>query len=569
MASNSDNLIGKTLGTCTLEKLIGQGGMGEVYLARQARPSRYVAVKVLLPNTMMNSEVYRAFLARFQREADVIAKLEHINIMPIYEYGEEDGLAYLVMPYLPGGSLREMLAQRGAFSQQQTAIYIDQAAAALDYAHGHGVIHRDIKPSNFLLHSDGRLILADFGIARIMRENNSTSGSTLTSTGMFLGTSEYMAPEMLRGEQIDHRADIYELGVVLFQMLSGQVPFKGDTPIVVATKHLQEPLPLLHQRNLTIPVTVDTVVQKATAKNRENRYPSAGALAQALHVAISSPDYPSESETELRNAPTLLSSRSSIPPVIAPSYQTPSPVQHPLTPIIVSASDWSRGAVPHGGLATPGVPLYPPPPPPQPKRTQPWWLLIAAFFVIVIAFGGVFLALQSKGTPRTNLPATTPTTVNVPSNPTIPASNPTTAITAAPTLVPPTPVPPTSVPPTPVPPTPTPIPTPSSSQQAQAVVQTYFDDINNKDYPGAYNQLGAAFQRSQSYQQFSSGFANTIHDSITFGNITPLSDGTVQVGITVVALERSSSGTTTSTFQGYYIVGQENGAWKLLRANLN
>src|SRR3989440_10475372 len=177
MTNSRGDLTGQTLGSCRLEKHIGQGGMGTVYLARQTRPARNVAVKVLLPNLAMNSQVYQEFLARFRREADVIAKLEHVNIMPIYEYGEQDGLAYLVMPYLSGGSLRDVLAQRGALSLSETATYLDQSAYALTYAHSHGVIHRDIKPSNFLIHSDGRLVLADFGIARIMQENNSSTAS--------------------------------------------------------------------------------------------------------------------------------------------------------------------------------------------------------------------------------------------------------------------------------------------------------------------------------------------------------------------------------------------------------
>src|SRR5258706_8621668 len=185
--SYQSDFIGKTLGTCTLVKLLGQGGMGVVYLAQQSRPVRYVAVKVLLPSVSPESRAYNEFLVRFRREADVIAKLEHVNIMPIYEYGEQDGLAYLVMPYLSGGSLRDVLAQRGALSLRETMTYLDQAASALDYAHAHGIIHRDLKPANFLLHADGRLVLADFGIARMMQDGN-PDASTLTGTGMLVGT---------------------------------------------------------------------------------------------------------------------------------------------------------------------------------------------------------------------------------------------------------------------------------------------------------------------------------------------------------------------------------------------
>ena len=247
MVSNYDNMTGRTLGNCILERMVGQGGMGSVYLAQQTRPSRRVAVKVLQPNLSINSAVYQEFITRFRREADVIARLEHVNIMPIYEYGEQDNLAYLVMPYLGGGSLRDVLNKRGALSLEEATTYIEQAAAALDYAHTQGVIHRDLKPANFLLASDGRLVLADFGIARIMEE--SASSSDLTGTGTVLGTPEYMAPEMARGEPIDYRVDIYELGIVLFQMLSGHVPFTGNTPISVAAKHIQEPMPLLQREN--------------------------------------------------------------------------------------------------------------------------------------------------------------------------------------------------------------------------------------------------------------------------------------------------------------------------------
>ena len=175
MVSNRGDLTGKTLGTCVLERLVGQGGMGAVYLARQLRPARRVAVKVLLPSHMMDDDIYQAFLARFRREADVVAKLEQVNIMPIYEYGEQDNMAYLVMPYLSGGSLRDVLQKQGSLSLEETATYLDQAAAALDYAHAQGVVHRDLKPANFLLASDGRLVLADFGIARIMEDTSAAA----------------------------------------------------------------------------------------------------------------------------------------------------------------------------------------------------------------------------------------------------------------------------------------------------------------------------------------------------------------------------------------------------------
>src|SRR3989440_12266402 len=419
MSNNADNLTGKTLGACILEKLIGQGGMGSVYLARQIRPSRYVAVKVLLPNITTGSSLYKEFLTRFRREADVIAKLEQINIMVIYEYGEQDGIAYLVMPYLPGGSLRDLLARNGALSSSEVTTFIDQAAAALDYAHAHGVIHRDLKPGNFLLSTDGRLVLADFGIARMIQESDSTFRAALTGTGMLLGTPEYMAPEMLNGEAIDHRSDIYALGIVLFQMLSGHVPFKGNTPFAVATQHLQQPPPSLHQVNPAIPPAVDETIQKALAKKREDRYASAGAMAQALRNAVTTPGY--LSETQERNAPTVISpARVMPPPVAVPRQETPA-IEHTVNagsgmsaPTRLGREP-SSGGFSHSGFAQPVTP-YPVPG----NRLQPWLIFIGILLVLVLVIGGVLVGLQlNKGATGTT-PTGTITTANTPhsSNPT-------------------------------------------------------------------------------------------------------------------------------------------------------
>ena len=306
MLDSSQELSGKVLGGCTLERLLGQGGMGAVYLARQDRPSRHVAVKVLLPNMLMTSQMQEMYLARFRREADIVARLEHVNIVPIYAYGEQDGLAYLVMPYLEGGSLYDVLEGRGQLSLNETIQYLKEAAAGLDYAHEHGIIHRDLKPANFLLHSDGRLLLSDFGIARVLQDEMSTAGVALTKAGTMLGTPYYMSPEMLRGEQIDHRADLYALGIIIFQLLSGQPPFQGDTPYAIITGHMQGQPPLLHQINPAIPSAVDTVVQQALAKKPEDRYPSAKLLVEALSAAAFSSVLPATID---QNAPT-----------IAPSY---------------------------------------------------------------------------------------------------------------------------------------------------------------------------------------------------------------------------------------------------------
>jgi len=520
---DSSDLVGKTLGTCTFEKLLGQGGMGAVYLARQARPARNVAVKVLLPNVRMDSKEYEAFLVRFRREADVIARLEHINIMPIYEYGEQEGLAYLVMPYLTGGSLSDLLAQRGSLSLFESATYLDQVCSALAYAHAHSVIHRDIKPNNLLIHSDGRLVLADFGIARIMQDTGKEADSTLTSPSILMGTPNYMAPEMAQGGPIDHRVDIYESGIVLFHMLSGRVPFTGDTPLVIAFKHLQEPLPRLHDTNPSIPPAVDTVIQKATAKRPEDRYSSALDLARAFRSAITMPDAPPvyappSRQYAIHTVPE--------PPVFeqaryvnAPVGASPASQNYPAT-----SQDGQRKAPTHA--------------------LQVWLTLIVVFLVLALITGGIFVI---KGAFATQQPPATPTTIA--------DATPTPTATSAPTSTP----------------TPTATPTLTPAQQSAVVVQHYYDDINSRDYQAAYSLLGSQFQNSHPYDQFASGYAHTEHDNVTTGSVTALSDGTFNVPAIIVATEDNvpGPGIHQSTYQGYYIVGQENGSLKILSGNFS
>ncbi|HEX9133601.1 MAG TPA: serine/threonine-protein kinase, partial [Ktedonobacteraceae bacterium] len=240
---NTKELIGTTLGSCTIERIIGQGGMGAVYLAQQSRPVRTVAVKVLIPASGLDPDQQRTFLERFRREADTVAKLEHNNILPIYEYEEalvdEQRLAYLVMPYIRGGTLRErideMRRQGQQFDLNTVASYISQIAAALSYAHSLGIIHRDVKPGNLLFHQDGRLLLSDFGIVRLI------AMPSLTNAGSFLGTAEYASPEQVSAGELDARSDNYSLGVMLYELLAGNVPFTGPNPFAVMSKHLNQP----------------------------------------------------------------------------------------------------------------------------------------------------------------------------------------------------------------------------------------------------------------------------------------------------------------------------------------
>lgn len=286
---NEQELVGVTLGNCTIERVLGKGGMAIVYLAQQARPTRTVAVKVLLPAaTGSDPDQQRIFLERFRREADTAARLEHTNILPVYEYEEAtikgQRLAYLVMPYIRGGTLRQRIDEYThagrRFDLPTVSSYISQVANALSYAHSLGVIHRDIKPGNLLFHSDGRLLLTDFGIARL------SAMPALTMAGSFIGTAEYASPEQVSAGELDARSDIYSLGVILYELLTGSVPFTGSTPFAVMARQLHDPVPSVRSLRPDLSPAVEFVVKKALAKDPKGRYQQATELAADLQAAV-------------------------------------------------------------------------------------------------------------------------------------------------------------------------------------------------------------------------------------------------------------------------------------------
>jgi serine/threonine protein kinase len=269
-----DALIGSSLGQYHIVEMLGKGGMATVYKATQKTVNRTVAVKVL-PRALMHDDT---FMQRFRREAEVVASLEHFHILPMYDYGEYDGMPYIVMRFLEGGSLQERIRE-GPLPWDQVLHIVSQIADALDYAHTSGVIHRDIKPSNIMLDAKGNAYLTDFGIARI-----SEGTAQLTGSGI-VGTPAYMAPEQSNPGPATPTMDIYALGVTLFEMITGQVPFVADTPIAQILMHIQNPAPSLLEYNPDIPADVDQVLQRAMAKAPGDRYQSAGELAEALETA--------------------------------------------------------------------------------------------------------------------------------------------------------------------------------------------------------------------------------------------------------------------------------------------
>ncbi|MBX5451787.1 serine/threonine protein kinase [Thermogemmatispora sp.] len=284
---NPEALIGMRLGTCTLQRLIGQGGMGAVFLAQQSRPRRQVAVKVLFPMASLTPHQLAAFLERFRRETDAAASLEHPNIMPVYEYGEQHGLAYLVMPYISGGTLRDEMEREGAMALPKVLNYLEQLAAALDFAHERGVIHRDVKPANILKTPEGRLLLTDFGLVKIISEERANQ-VRLTGPGAPVGTPDYMSPEQVLGQPVDGRADLYSLGVILYQMVTGVAPFRGEAPMQIAAQHLQTPPTSPRVFRPDLPVAAEQVILRALAKNPADRYFTGQEMALAFRLALTS-----------------------------------------------------------------------------------------------------------------------------------------------------------------------------------------------------------------------------------------------------------------------------------------
>jgi serine/threonine-protein kinase len=314
-----NELIGTTIGEYKIIEHVGHGVAADVYKANQPKLNRHVAVKVLSP-TFAGEQ---AFLARFVREAQAIAQLDHPNILPVYDFDRQGDLVYIVMQYVDSGSLDDLTGQ--PLPLDFTLRILEQVGSALSHAHQRGIIHRDVKPGNILLGPDNWVLLTDFGLVKMLE-----LPADLTPSGMSLGTPAYMAPEQVAGERVDQRADIYSLGATLYQMVSGRMPFEGGTGMAVAFKHLSEALVPPRKFNPTLPAAVDKVIVKALSKEPELRYQTVDELVAAFRESVEGSKTPI-----IERQPPLMVKSQSKPQPSRNVQTTPTPPPTPIPPEVI------------------------------------------------------------------------------------------------------------------------------------------------------------------------------------------------------------------------------------------
>ncbi|WP_306362680.1 serine/threonine-protein kinase, partial [Nocardia sp. CC227C] len=300
-----------------IEGVLGHGGMGTVYLARHPRLPRKVALKLLNREVSADEEVRR----RFEREANVIARLDHPSIVGIHDRGVQDGHLWIAVQYVPGTDAAR-LDPRTVPAERAVRI-ISETAAALDYAHSHGILHRDVKPANILLWAaatgrDERAVLTDFGIAALADSN-----TQLTATGMFSATLAFASPEHLSGERLDHRGDQYSLACTCYALLTGHGPYRATNPGQVVAGHLNKPLPHLHPQRPDVPPALDEVLARAAAKSPDDRYPDCSTFAAAARAALTTP---------FRPPATIPNPNATLPNPDAHPPKSPAAGPHPIPP---------------------------------------------------------------------------------------------------------------------------------------------------------------------------------------------------------------------------------------------
>ncbi len=398
------------IGRYQIESELARGGMATVYLAHDPRFNRRVSIKVL-PRQFTHDP---QFLVRFQHEAETIASLEHQSIVPVYDFGEQDDAPYLVMRHMAGGALIDRIEQ-GAVQVEEAVAILRPIAAALDYAHERGIVHRDVKPGNILFDQSGSAYLSDFGIVRLAEATASFTGSSV------IGTPAYMSPEQVKGGvELDGRSDIYSLGIVLYEMLAGEVPYKGETPTQQLMKHVLEPVPRIREIKSDVPPHVEAVLMRALAKDRDQRFPTAGALVDALAAAAAG--VPQAAAPQPAIAPQASAEKP------APSSPMPTmipPTSHPATEIHEVN--------------------YEPLPPPKRRRLSGATIVGVGVILLLLLGGAAVLAMQIlplSPDPAVTVAAVATTPSDAPGQEITETPPPTDTATATPTV----PDPPTAAP---------------------------------------------------------------------------------------------------------------------------
>jgi serine/threonine kinase PknH len=416
--SERESRVGSRIGHYHLMRLLGKGGMGEVYEAEDIVKDRIVALK-LLPESVSDDPVFRK---RLQREAHSAGRLQEPHVVPIHDYGEIDGLLYVDMRMINGTDLRKMLKRFGPIAPARAVAIVRQVASALDAAHEAGVIHRDVKPENILITRDDFVYLVDFGIA------NAATDEKLTELGTAVGTYAYMAPERFTNDEVTYRADIYALACVLHECLVGSQPYPGDSVSVVITAHLMGPTPRPSEMRPGIPKAFDDVIARGMAKKPDDRYASAGDLAQAANDALTSRDQDqaatilerSTAATLPGQTATAVSPSSGPAPPTLPATPAPTPRPAPPTPPHVAAHTPPSEARPPAAFYTPpprrqsGAAWTAPPSGPLPRATPRkrnlWIPVAAAGGVFAVALGGLGIWWAVKPEPSAPAMPTTRTT---------------------------------------------------------------------------------------------------------------------------------------------------------------
>jgi eukaryotic-like serine/threonine-protein kinase len=368
----SDSLIDTLFdGRYRIQRKLGAGGMADVYLAEDQELGRRVAIKILNGRHANDAQ----FIERFRREAKNAAALNHPNIVSIYDRGNAEDTYYIAMEFLDGRTLKELIVSRGAAPVNVAIEYARQILSALRFAHRHGIVHRDIKPHNVLVDSEGRVKVTDFGIAR-------AGTSQMTETGSIVGTAQYLSPEQARGGEVDQRSDLYSLGIVLYELLTGKTPFDGDTPVEIAMKHLSNAPKPPSTLRADIPPELDMVVLRALAKNPDDRYQSADEMeadlervARGARVSAATVD----TATQVLRRPATAAAATTAAAVTAATMIATPPAGSGAPPAIVAEEEYEE----RGG---------------QDRPLWPW--LVAVGFVIAAVIAGFFVWQELSSTPQ-------------------------------------------------------------------------------------------------------------------------------------------------------------------------